>query len=146
MRHASSAPEGDGGERLDFSWATAMWARCMRDSLDEKNTEDNLGMFTLDEFKALVERMFESAQVEHGQRRLEAIRDRRRSIGSGEYRRSRRSTGSIGSPPRSSGTSQTQNMLEAPILQAGLEYLTQATGGGGGGASASPSSHPGNII
>ena len=139
--------EGDGGERLDFSWATAMWARCMKDSLDEKNTEDNLGMFTLDEFKALVERMFERVRKSSMDNvDLEAIRDRRRSIGSGEYRRSRRSTGSIGSPPRSSGTSQTQNILEAPILQAGLEYLTQATGGGGGGASASPSSNPGNII
>ena len=56
---SSERSGGDGSRHLDFSWATAMWARCVRDSLDEKNTEDNLGMFTLDEFKALVERMFE---------------------------------------------------------------------------------------
>lgn len=137
--------EGAGGEQLDFSWATSMWARCMKDSLDEKNTEDNLGMFTLDEFKALVERMFarvSKSSMDNAD--LEAMRDRRHSFGSGEHRRSRRSTGSIGSPPRLSGTS--HKILDAPIVQAGLEYLTQAAGVGGGGAAALPSSSPANII
>ena len=138
--------EGDGGERLDFSWATAMWARCMRDSLDEKNTEDNLGMFTLDEFKALVERMFESAQVEHGQRRL-ASHTRQTSIDR---------LGRISSVSQKHGFDRFASSLLGLVTDA--EYvrsthsagwfgiLDSATGGGGGGASASPSSHPGNII
>jgi len=112
------------GDRVDLGWASNMWTRCVKDAVDASNADDDLGMFTLEEFKTLMRKMFDKmtrASLESPDL------DRRRRASGGETQR-RRSLGSASERRLSQGSA--HGFLDAPIVQAGLEYLTGASSGG----------------
>ena len=126
------------GDRVDLGWAVNMWTRCVKDAVEASSADDDLGMFTMEEFKALMRKMFdkmtraslESPDLDRSRRSSGGETQRRRSLGSASERR------------LSQGSA--HGFLDAPIFQAGLEYLTGASGGaqrdsrGGGGGSPAP--------
>ena len=112
------------GDRVDLGWAVNMWTRCVKDAVEASSADDDLGMFTMEEFKALMRKMFdkmtraslESPDLDRSRRSSGGETQRRRSLGSASERR------------LSQGSA--HGFLDAPIFQAGLEYLTGASGGG----------------